>query len=79
MDLFLDLPQHIGGGYDDFINTKARYRVVKGSRGSKKSCTICLQYIYDIMYCGLTVHYIFIYRLRIYMYIKEELCKKNLL
>lgn len=52
MDLFLNLPQHIGGGYDDFINTKARYRVVKGSRGSKKSCTICLQYIYDMMYYG---------------------------
>lgn len=53
MDLILDLEKHIGGGYEKFINTHRRYRVIKGSRGSKKSCTISLQYIYDMMYYGL--------------------------
>ena len=52
MDLLLNLPQQIGGGYHDFINTKARYRAVKGGRASKKSCNISLQYVYDIMYYG---------------------------
>ncbi len=56
MDLVLDLEKNVGGGYDDFINTHLRYRVIKGSRGSKKSCTISLQYIYDMMYYGLVKH-----------------------
>ncbi|SEP80588.1 phage terminase large subunit [Treponema bryantii] len=39
----------VGGGYDEFWNFKGRYRVVKGSRGSKKSCTTALWYIYKMM------------------------------
>ncbi|MCM1222624.1 MAG: PBSX family phage terminase large subunit [Lachnospiraceae bacterium] len=35
----------IGGGYGEFIGCEKRYRVVKGSRGSKKSCTAALWYI----------------------------------
>jgi len=32
----------VGHGYGDFINTKRRYRVCKGGRGSKKSKTQAL-------------------------------------
>jgi phage terminase large subunit len=38
-----------GGGYDDFWNCRARYRIVKGSRGSKKSKTTALWLIWNIM------------------------------
>lgn len=40
----------IGGGYDEFWNFKGRYRLVKGGRGSKKSTTTALWYIYNMMY-----------------------------
>lgn len=43
------LPDLIGGGYKKFWNYKGRYRVVKGSRASKKSKTTALWYIYNIM------------------------------
>ena len=43
------LPDKIGGGYREFWNFKGRYRVVKGGRGSKKSCTTSLWFIYNIM------------------------------
>ena len=43
------LPEKIGGGYRDFWNFKGRYRVVKGGRGIKKSCTMALWLIYNIM------------------------------
>ena len=43
------LPDVIGKGYKDFWNCKNRYRVVKGSRASKKSVTTALWYIYNIM------------------------------
>ena len=43
------LPDLIGGGYKKFWNFKGRYRVVKGSRASKKSKTTALWYIYNIM------------------------------
>lgn len=43
------LPDLIGQGYRDFWNTKKRYRVCKGSRGSKKSKTTALNIIYRIM------------------------------
>lgn len=43
------LPDVIGKGYKDFWNCKKRYRVVKGSRASKKSVTTALWYIYNIM------------------------------
>ena len=38
-----------GGGYGDFWRCKARYRVLKGSKGSKKSATTALNYITRIM------------------------------
>lgn len=43
------LPDVIGEGYSDFWHSKHRYRVVKGSRGSKKSTTTALWYIYHLM------------------------------
>ena len=43
------LPKIIGRGYKDFWNCKKRYRVVKGSRASKKSKTTALWYIYNLM------------------------------
>src|SRR5690625_476302 len=39
----------IGGGYNRFWNNKQFYRVVKGSRGSKKSKNTALNFIYRIM------------------------------
>lgn len=39
----------IGSGYGDFWNTKKRYRICKGSRGSKKSKTTALWMIKSIM------------------------------
>ena len=39
----------IGAGYGDFWNTKKRYRICKGSRGSKKSKTTALWMIKSIM------------------------------
>lgn len=39
----------IGRGYDEFWNCKKMYRLVKGSRGSKKSKTTALWYIYHLM------------------------------
>lgn len=43
------LPGLIGKGYKKFWNFKGRYRVVKGSRASKKSKTTALYYIYSMM------------------------------
>ena len=43
------LPKIIGKGYKKFWNFKGRYRVAKGSRGSKKSKTTALWYIYKMM------------------------------
>jgi len=45
----IDLPSIVGKGYGSFWTTKKRYRVVKGGRGSKKSRTAGLWYIYNIM------------------------------
>ncbi len=45
----LYLPDVVGGGYAEFWHTKARYRVVKGSRASKKSKTTALWYIYHLL------------------------------
>lgn len=39
----------IGGGYNRFWHNKQFYRVVKGSRGSKKSKNTALNFIYRIM------------------------------
>ena len=43
------LPECVGKGYKQFWNFKGRYRVVKGSRASKKSKTTALWYIYNMM------------------------------
>jgi phage terminase large subunit len=39
----------IGGGYTEFWRTKKRYRVLKGGRGSKKSCNTAHWFISNIM------------------------------
>ena len=39
----------VGKGYNRFWHCRKRYRVVKGSRGSKKSCTTALWYISKMM------------------------------
>ena len=43
------LPDIIGKGYGSFWRNKNRYRVLKGGRGSKKSVTTALWFIYHIM------------------------------
>lgn len=43
------LPELVGGGYGAFWRFKGRYRVVKGSRGSKKSKTCGIYYITKMM------------------------------
>ncbi|WP_077317586.1 PBSX family phage terminase large subunit [Virgibacillus proomii] len=45
----LSVSQIIGGGYNEFWHNKDFYRVVKGSRGSKKSKTTALNLVYRIM------------------------------
>lgn len=45
----ISLQDTVGKNYADFWNTKCRYRVCKGSRGSKKSKTTALNMIYRIM------------------------------
>lgn len=48
----ISLKQTVGGGYKEFWNCKKRYRVVKGSRSSKKSTTTALNIIYRMMEYG---------------------------
>lgn len=45
----LNFKKIVGGGYNAFWHDRSFYRVVKGSRGSKKSKTTALNYIYRIM------------------------------
>lgn len=45
----VNLPKIIGKGYKKYWNWKGRYRVVKGSRASKKSKTTALWYITNII------------------------------
>lgn len=45
----LDMGEVVGGGYDEFWKFRGRYRLVKGGRGSKKSSTAALWYIYHMM------------------------------
>nr|WP_308742091.1 PBSX family phage terminase large subunit [uncultured Anaerocolumna sp.] len=45
----IKLPQVVGKGYRNFWKFKGRYRVVKGSRASKKSKTTALDYITKMM------------------------------
>ena len=43
------LSQAVGGGYDEFWNSKKRYRVLKGGKASKKSATTALNLIYRLL------------------------------
>ncbi len=43
------LPEVVGGGYGKFWRSRKRYRVLKGGKGSKKSATTALNFIYRIM------------------------------
>jgi phage terminase large subunit len=43
------LPALVGKGYRDFWQFQGRYRVVKGSRASKKSKTAALWFVYNLM------------------------------
>ena len=45
----VDISKVIGRGYKQLWTCKKRYNVVKGSRGSKKSTTIALRIIYNMM------------------------------
>ncbi len=45
----VDLAQVVGGGYDEYWNCRKRYRVLKGGKGSKKSATTALNFIYRLM------------------------------
>lgn len=45
----VSLRKTVGGGYDDFWLCQKRYRVLKGGKGSKKSATTALNFIYRIM------------------------------
>ena len=45
----VNLPKIVGAKYNDFWKTKKRYRVAKGGRASKKSCTTALWFIYNMM------------------------------
>lgn len=43
------LPDIVGRGYGKFWKDESRYRVLKGGKGSKKSATTALNYIYRLM------------------------------
>ena len=45
----VDIVKIVGKGYGEYWRCRKRYRVCKGSRGSKKSKTTALFYIYQIM------------------------------
>ena len=48
-DKELSLSELIGGGFKDFWESKKRYRVIKGSRGSKKSVTTAFWLVINLM------------------------------
>jgi PBSX family phage terminase large subunit len=45
----IHIPQITGSGYESFWDCRKRYRVIKGGRVSKKSCTAALWFIYHLM------------------------------
>lgn len=45
----IHLPDVVGKGYGTYWRFKGRYRILKGSRASKKSTTTALGYIYNLM------------------------------
>lgn len=47
--MIIKLPEVVGKGYGTFWRYKGRYRIVKGSRASKKSKTTALNYITEMM------------------------------
>lgn len=47
--MIVDIAELVGGGYGEFWKCKKRYRVVKGSRASKKSKTMALWLIFNLM------------------------------
>ena len=47
--MVVSIKKIIGKGYNRFWHCTKRYRVVKGSRGSKKSCTTAIWYISKMM------------------------------
>jgi len=47
--MIISLQNVIGKGYKEFWETRKRYRIIKGGRGSKKSTTASLWYIYNMM------------------------------
>ena len=50
MNMNIDLQKIVGKNYNRFWHSKKRYIACKGSRGSKKSTTTALKYIYLMMY-----------------------------
>lgn len=49
MNKIIKLKDVVGKGYKEFWNTNKRYRIVIGSRASKKSTTTSLYFIYNMM------------------------------
>lgn len=49
LEINVDIPELVGGGYGKFWRSKNFYRVVKGSRGSKKSKTTVLNYVVRLL------------------------------
>lgn len=49
MEYMIDISKTIGRGYNQIWNSKKFYKVIKGSRGSKKSVTIQIEIIYKMM------------------------------
>lgn len=45
----ISLKDKVGGGYAEFWKSEHRYRIVKGSRRSKKSKTAAINFIYRMM------------------------------
>lgn len=45
----INISKIIGKGYKSFWNSKKRYVIIKGSRGSKKSTTTSIKLIYNLM------------------------------
>ncbi len=43
------ISETVGMGYDEYWNCTTRYRVLKGGKGSKKSATTALNFIYRLM------------------------------
>lgn len=48
-EIRVSLPEIVGAGYGKYWRDKSRYRVLKGGKGSKKSATTALNFIYRIM------------------------------